>query len=112
MPAVLRVEQYDDELPAWELLGQRRHPSALHDPPDLHERLVLDLAVLERHLLTQRNAIQQLLDPTDIATRLLESVRDRAVDGAMLDHDAAAPFDEHRPEQPPERERQIRVTRS
>jgi hypothetical protein len=107
---MLSVEQLNDELPAWELLGQRGQPTALQDPPNLEERFVLDLTVLEGHLLTQGHPVQQLLDPAKIAVRPIHSLRDRVVVGAMLDQDAPTPLDEHRPEQPPERERQISVT--
>ena len=110
MPVILRVEQLNNDPPVWELLGQGGQPTVLQDPRNLEERFVLDLAVLEGHLLTQRYPVQQLLDPAKLAARPFQGLRDCVVVGAMLDQDAPTLLDEHRPEQPPERERQIRVT--
>jgi hypothetical protein len=98
VPVIVRVEQLNDKLPVWELLGQGGQPTVLQDPRNLEERFVLDLAVLEGHLLTQRYPVQQLLDPAKLAARPFQGLRDCVVVGAMLDQDAPTLLDEYRPE--------------
>ena len=77
--------------------------------PDVHQDLVLDLALLGRKLVPKVHVVERPLDLPRIPLALLKQAGDIVGRGAMFEQNASTPLDERGPVQVAERESKLGV---